>query len=68
MVLRKLKKKKTHWTALFNNLGDERLAGKDKKKVVNECKLLHLEWISYGVLLYSTGNYIQALGIEHDGR
>ena len=31
------------------------------------CKLLHLEWIGNGVLLYSTGNYIQFLRIEHDG-
>ena len=23
---------------------------------VGECKLLHLEWIGSGVLLYSTGN------------
>ena len=35
---------------------------------VNRGKLLHLEWISNEVLLYSTGNYIQSLGIEHDGR
>ena len=32
---------------------------------VNRCKLLHLEWINK-VLLYSTGNYIQSLGIDHD--
>ena len=32
------------------------------------CKLLHLEWISNEVLLYSTGNYIQSLVIDHDGR
>jgi len=32
------------------------------------CKLLHLEWISNEILLYSTGNYIQSFGIEHDGR
>ena len=31
-------------------------------------KLLYLEWISSEVLLYSTGNYIQSLGIEPDGR
>ena len=31
-------------------------------------KLLHLEWISNEILLYSTGNNIQSLGIEHDGR
>ena len=37
---------------------------------VSRCKLLHLEWISNGndVLLYSTGNYIQSLGIDHDGK
>ena len=27
-----------------------------------------LEWISNEVLLYSTGNYIQSLVIERDGR
>ena len=32
------------------------------------CKLSHLEWISNEVLLYITGNYIQSLGIDHDGR
>ena len=30
-------------------------------------KLLHLEWISNEVPLYSRGKYIQSLGIEHDG-
>ena len=35
---------------------------------VSRCKLLHLEWISSEVLLYSTGNYIQSLMIEHDRR
>ena len=35
---------------------------------VSICKLLHLEWISNEVLLYSSGNYIQYLGIDHDGR
>ena len=30
--------------------------------------LLHLEWMGNEVLQYSTGNYIQSLGIEHDGR
>ena len=33
---------------------------------VSRCKLFHLEWISNEVLLYSTGNYIQQLLIEHD--
>ena len=35
---------------------------------VSRCKLLHLEWIRNEVLLYSTGNYIQSLGIDHDVR
>ena len=35
---------------------------------VGRCKLLHLEWISNEVLRYSTGKYIQSLGIEHNGR
>ena len=35
---------------------------------VGRCKLLYLEWIGNEVGLYSAGNYIQSLGIEHDGR
>ena len=35
---------------------------------VSRCKPLHLEWISKRVLLYSTGDYIQSLVIEHDRR
>ena len=31
-------------------------------------KLLHLEWIDNKVLLYSTGNYIQSRGINHNGK
>ena len=44
-----------HWEAL-------------EKKTKTRCKLLYLEWISIEVLLYSIGNYIQSLGIEHDER
>ena len=33
---------------------------------VSICKLLHLEWISNKALLYSTRNYIQSPGIDHD--
>ena len=35
---------------------------------VGRCKLLQSEWVSNEVLLWGTGNYIQFLGIEHDGR
>ena len=40
----------------------------DWEFVAKRCKLLHLEWISNEVLLYSTGNYIDSLVIEHDER
>ena len=46
--------------------GGER--GMDGEFGISRCNLLHLEWISNEVLLYSTENYIQSLGIEHDGR
>ena len=35
---------------------------------VSSFKLLHLEWISNEVLLYNTGNCIQSLGTDYDGR
>jgi len=34
---------------------------------LNRCKLLHLKWISNEIPLYSTGNYIQSLLMEHNG-
>ena len=40
----------------------------DSEVGVGRCKLLHLEWINNEVLLYSTGNQIQSLVIEHDKR
>ena len=43
-------------------------SGRDWQFGVSTCKLLHLEWISYEVLLYSTGKYIQSLGIDHNGK
>ena len=47
--------------------GDGGWRGMDWEFGVSKCKLLHLEWISNEVLLYSTGNYIQSPGIYHDG-
>ena len=38
--------------------------GMDWEFGVNRCKLLHLEWISSEILLYSTGSHIQSLGID----
>ena len=40
----------------------------DGESGVGRCKRLHLEPISKEVLLYSTGNSIQSLGTDHDGR
>ena len=48
--------------------GGEGRSGMDWEFGVSRCKLLYLEWISNEVLLYSTGNYSQSLGIDHDGR
>ena len=48
--------------------GEEGRSGIDGGFGVGRCKLLHLEWINNEVLLYSTKNYIQSLGIEHDRR
>ena len=35
---------------------------------IRRCKLLSLEWINNKVLLYSTGNYIQYLLINNNGK
>ena len=43
-------------------------SGMDWELGVNRCNLLHLEWMSNEVLLNGTGNYIQSLEREHDGR
>ena len=48
--------------------GEGKRSGMDWEFGVSRCKLLHLEWINNKVLLYSTGNYIQSPGIDHDGK
>ena len=42
--------------------------GVDWEFGVGRCKRSHLEWINNKVLLYSTGNYIQSPGINHNGK
>ena len=54
--------------ALSISLSLSFLISKMIKFGVSRSKLFHLEWRSNEVLLYSTGNYIQSLVIEHDGR
>ena len=48
--------------------GERGGSGMDGEFGVSRCKLLHLEWISNRVLLYSAGKYIQSFGIDHDGK
>ena len=48
--------------------GMGRECGVDSEFGVNRCKLSYLEWISNEILLNSTGNYSQSLGIDHDER
>ena len=42
--------------------------GMHRQCEVGRCKLLHFEWVSNGVLLHSTGNCVQCLAVEHNGR
>ena len=35
---------------------------------VGRCQLLHFKQLGKRILLYSTGNCVQSLGLEHDGR
>ena len=35
---------------------------------IRRCKLLYTGWINNKILLYSTGNYIQYLVINHNGK
>ena len=48
--------------------GERGGSGMDGEFGVGGYKLLHLEWVSNGALLYSTGNDVQSFGLEHDGR
>ena len=41
-------------------------SGMDREFEVSRCKLLHLEWMGNGALLYSTRDCVQSHGIEHD--
>ena len=63
-----IEKKQAHghgeWTCGCQGGG----SGMDWEFGVSRCKLFHLEWMSNEVLLYSTGDYIHSLMMEHDGR
>ena len=42
--------------------------GMDREFGISRGKLVYIEWINNKVLLYSTGNYIQYLVINYNGR
>ena len=51
-------RKETHGEQTYGCQGGAGGSGMDRESGVNRCKLLHLEWASNEILLYSTGNYI----------
>ena len=71
----KTKQNKKTKTKKLNGLGEQTCgcqgaqggSGMDWEFGVSRSKLWPLEWISNEVLLYSRGNYIQSLAMEHDG-
>ena len=69
---KKTKKKKTSDRDIENRLmvakGEGRGSGMTREFGVSRCKPLHLEWIKNKALLYSTGNYTQSPGTDHDGK
>ena len=58
-----LKQKQTH-----RHRGRKGGGGMDWEFGVSRFKLLHIEWINNKVLLYSTENYMQYPGINHNGK
>ena len=44
------------------------VGGMDWEFGVSRCNILHIEWVNNKVLLYSTGNYVQYPGINHNGK
>ena len=47
--------------------GEQRERRMDWEFGVSRCRLLHLEQMGDGFLLYSTGTCVHSLGLEHDG-
>ena len=47
--------------------GEEGGSGMDWDLGISKCKLLHLEWMGNELLLYSTRNSVQSLGIDMIG-
>ena len=62
------KQKQTHREQTCGCQGGGGWGGMDWEFRVSRCKLVYTEWINNKVLLYSTGNYIQYPGINHNGK
>ena len=56
------------WRADLFARGEVGERGTDRDFGVGRYRPLHLEKMGNGVLLYSTGNCVQSLGLEHDGK
>ena len=56
------------WKQTCGCQGEGGQSGMDWEFGVSRCKLFHSEWISNEVLVYSTANYIQSPGTDHDGK
>ena len=48
--------------------GKQAGGGMDGEFKVFRCKSVYAGWINYKLLLYSSGNYIQRLVINHNGK
>ena len=66
-VLQRQKQTHGHGEETCGCQGGGGRSGIDWESGVSRRKLLHLGWISDEILLYSTGNDIQSLVMEHDG-
>lgn len=63
----KQKQTHRHRRQTCGSKGEGERKGMDWESGVSRCKLLHIEQIGNKVLLYSTENYIQCPGINHNG-
>ena len=62
------KRKQTSKTDLWWPRGAGGRQGVEWEFGISRCKLLSIKWINNKILLYSTGNYIQSSGINHNGK
>ena len=62
-----LQKRTNSWTRRTDLWLPRERSGMDWEFGVSRCKLLHLEWISDEILLYSTGSNNQSFVTEPDG-